>query len=115
MKKNFLILWGFVLSLLLIIQSCRNESLVLEQEEQQKFSKNIEVLDKKEFENKLPLYQKVEQLRTSFFRQLVGKNSTPQDSILDGAIIETDHVLEITDGTKKRIQSLFQELFQTVN
>ncbi|AKK71578.1 hypothetical protein OK18_02020 [Chryseobacterium gallinarum] len=101
MKKNFLILMGLVLSLLFSIQSCRNESFALEQEQEQHFNKNIAVLNKKEFESKLPLYKEVEKLKNNFFRQTTATAKTPQDPILDGAIIETDHVLEITDGTKR--------------
>ncbi|WP_370896804.1 hypothetical protein [Chryseobacterium gossypii] len=99
---NHFKLIGFFLFLFLFTQSCRNESLVLEQEDQPKYNYNIAVLNKEQFENKVPLFQEVDKLKTNFFRQTTGKTINPQDPILEGAIIETNRVLEITDGTNNK-------------
>lgn len=102
MKKTNFKLIGFFLLLFLITQSCRNESLALEQENPPKYNYNIAVLNKEQFESETPLSQEIDKLKTNFFRQTIGKTSTPQDPILEGAIIETNKVLEITDGENNK-------------
>jgi uncharacterized membrane protein YgcG len=101
-KKNFLKLTGFFISLFLITQSCRNESLALEQDNQ-KHNYNISVLDKEQFESKTMLFHEITNLKSNFFKPITSivKTVSAQDSILGGAIIETDRVLEITDGTNR--------------
>lgn len=103
MKKNILKGIGYFLSLMLVTQSCRTESLVSEQENQPKYNYNISILDKEQVESKLPLLLEVNKLKTNFFKPVTttGKTTEPQDPILDGAIIETDRVLEITSGSDR--------------
>lgn len=98
MKKNYFLM---LLALAFLLANCRTETLSSEQENQPKYNYNISVLNNKHLETRTGLLQEVEKLKTHFFKNADAKVTAPQDSILEGAIIETDHVLEITAGTKK--------------
>lgn len=102
-KKNFLKLTGVFLSLLLSTQSCRNEDSALEHENPQQNKYSLTVLDKQQFESKTVLSQELDKLKSNFFKpaNTNGKTVIPQDPILEGAIIEDNKVLEITNGAEK--------------
>ncbi len=102
-KKRFLKLTGLFLCLFLSTQSCRNEDSAIEYENTFQNNYSIIVLDKQQFESKTVLSQEIDKVKSNFFKpaNTSGKIIIPQDPILEGAIIEDDRVLEITNGTEK--------------
>ncbi len=102
-KKFFWKLTGITLLFSLIFHSCRQESILSQQDEQSKQNEFvINLLNKQDIENKKSLFNKINELKENKFKRsnLFAKNSSIQDSILEGAIIETDKIVEITNGDK---------------
>src|SRR5690606_33411133 len=61
----------------------------------------INLLTESDFERKKSLFNKVNELKEKKFKNDdLFKNTTIQDSILEGALIETDKIIEITNGEK---------------
>ena len=101
----YLKLTSAILLFVLLFNSCRQEGLQIEQEKLANESAfKITLLNSGDFETNKLLKNKIIDLKENRFKtnnSLVGKNSSIQDSILDGAIIETNKIIEITNGEKK--------------
>ncbi|MCX8533885.1 hypothetical protein [Chryseobacterium luquanense] len=102
-KTTFSKLAGLVILFSMVFQSCRQENLMIDQQQESKNNYSISVLDGEQLKNKKFLAKEVGNIQKNFFKEinLNGKLTSPQDPLLDGAIIETQKVLEITNGTEK--------------
>lgn len=94
-KLSFLTL----LALVFILFGCRQENLLLEKEQQSKNLK-ISVLDYDQVQSQKSLINKISDLESKVFKKGMSAKSV-QDSLLDGAIIETNKALLVEDGDKK--------------
>ncbi len=101
-KTNFLKWIYFAILLLIVSQSCRQENLLIESENNSAMSKPvISVLDYSEIETDKALVKELGDLQKKFNRNSNFSARTIQDSLLDGAVIEINKVLLIEDGDKK--------------
>ena len=100
MKNTLLLkLTGTILLFILLFNSCRQESILIDESVNNHKSYNINYLNKSDISKNFSLNNKIKNLQEITFKNsnLFGKGSV-QDSILEGAIIETDKVLEIQEN-----------------
>lgn len=88
-----------LLALVFILFGCRQENLLVEKEQQSKNLK-ISVLDYDQVQSQKSLINKISDLESKVFKKGMSAKSV-QDSLLDGAIIETNKALLVEDGDKK--------------
>lgn len=98
MKNKFILWLSLLIAFNIIFNSCRTEDMYQENE-RQKEDLRASVVRFHEISNNIPLLQKVKQLQSKLFSSsdVLGKNN----SVLDGAIISTDKVILVENGTQK--------------
>ncbi len=99
MKKISFRLLATLVILTAFLHSCRQENLLAEQEIHRKNLK-VSVLDYDQVRSRKSLSKTLSDLENKFFRKALNAKSI-QDSILDGAVIETNKVLLIEEGNKE--------------
>lgn len=96
-KTNFLLLIAFVFFLM----SCRNELDTIQENEKFKTEAKFSLLRKEQVNQQVNLLSKLSEIESKGFKtnNIIGKSV--QDSVLEGAIINTDEVLLAERGEKK--------------
>ncbi|WP_268052824.1 hypothetical protein [Chryseobacterium sp. SL1] len=96
-KTNFLLLIAFVFFLM----SCRNELDTIQENEKFKTEAKFSLLRKEQINQQVNLLSKLSEIESKGFKtnNILGKSV--QDSVLEGAIINTDEVLLAERGEKK--------------
>ncbi|WP_394665484.1 hypothetical protein [uncultured Chryseobacterium sp.] len=96
-KTNFLLLIAFVFFLM----SCRNELDTIQENEKFKTEAKFSLLRKEQINQQINLLSKLSEIESKGFKtnNILGKSV--QDSVLEGAIINTDEVLLAERGEKK--------------
>jgi len=88
-----------LLALAFVVFGCRQENSLIENEQQSKNLK-ISVLEYDQVQSQKSLINKISDLESKVFKKGMAAKSV-QDSLFDGAIIETNKILLIEDGDQK--------------